>query len=131
MDVDEIIRAEQTKIQWAWYETLTSRKISDGVYALASVFNHGRPCHRGFDESGAWIRKGGYNISFWVEFDDGTKWVVRFPMVGAIAPELVDEKLKTEVATMKFLSAETSIPIPRLISYGLTGNSHHSDGLPF
>jgi hypothetical protein len=131
MDVDEFVRAERTKSQWAWYLTLTSRTVTDGVYALASSFNHDRPCHRGFDEVGAWIRKGGYNISFWVEFDDRTKWVVRFPMIGAIAPELVDEKLKTEVATMKFLGAKTSIPIPQLIGYGLTGNSYHSDGLPF
>jgi hypothetical protein len=52
-------------------------------------------------------------------------------MVGAIAPELVDEKLKTEVATMQFLSDKTTIPVPRLIAYGLTGNPYHRDGLPF
>lgn len=52
-------------------------------------------------------------------------------MVGAIAPELVDEKIKTEVAAMRFLSEKTTIPVPRVIGYGLTGNRHHRDGLPF
>jgi hypothetical protein len=131
MDVDEITRAKQTQIQWSWYETLTSEDGLEAVYALASSFNNGRRCVRGYDECGVWIRKGGYNISFWVEFDDSTKWVIRFPMVGAIAPELVDEKLKTEVATMLFLSEKTTIPIPQLIGYGFTNNPHHPRGLPF
>src|SRR5262245_5942800 len=117
MDVNEITRAEQTRIQWSWYETLTSDNGLEAIYALASSFNNGCRCFRGYDDSGVWVRKGGYNMSFWVEFDDSTKWVVRFPMFGAIAPELIDEKLKTEVATMMFLSAETTIPIPKLVGY--------------
>jgi hypothetical protein len=52
-------------------------------------------------------------------------------MVGAIARELVDEKLKIEIATMMFVATETTIPIPKLIGYGLTGNTHHLNGLPF
>ena len=54
-------------------------------------------------------------MSFWVQFDDETKWVVRFPMIGAIARE--HEKVKTEVATMMFLSEKTTIPTPQLIGY--------------
>ena len=130
MDVNAILRVRQARLQWSWYETLTSHGL-DAIYTLASSFNGGRPCVRGYDDSGAWVRKGGYNMSFWVEFEDNVKWVVRFPMVGAIAPELVDEKLKIEVATMRFLSDKTTIPVPRLIAYGLTGNPHHRDGLPF
>lgn len=131
MDVNEIARAEQTKVQWSWYETLTSGDGLETIYALASSFNNGRRCVRGYDDCGAWVRKGGYNMSFWVEFDDTTKWVIRFPMIGAIARELVDEKLKTEVATMMFLSEKTTIPIPQLIGYGLTDNPYHPRGLPF
>lgn len=130
MDVNAILRLRQTRLQWSWYKTLTSHGL-DAIYSLASSFNDGRPCVRGYDDSGAWVRKGGYNMSFWVEFENNVKWVVRFPMVGAIAPELVDEKLKIEVATMRFLSDKTTIPVPRLIAYGLTGNPHHCDGLPF
>jgi hypothetical protein len=70
-------------------------------------------------------------MSFWVEFEDNVKWVVRFPMVGVIAPDLVDEKLKIEVATMWFFPDKTTILVPRLIAYGLTGNPHHRDGLRF
>ena len=131
MDVNEITRAEQTQVQWAWFETLTSGDGLKAIYTLASSFNNGRPCVGGYYDSGGCVRMGGYNMSFLVEFDDGTKWVVRFPMIGAIARELVDEKLKTEVATMMFLSEKTTIPIPELIGYGLTGNPHHPKGLPF
>ena len=131
MDINKIIRNQRTQHQWSWYKTLTSGKGLDGIYNLASLFNGGRHCKRGYDEFGAWVRKGGYNMSFWVEFDDGTKRVIRFPMVGAIAQELVDEKLKIEIATMMFVSTETTIPIPKLIGYGLTGNTHHLNGLPF
>jgi aminoglycoside phosphotransferase (APT) family kinase protein len=73
----------------------------------------------------------GYNIPFWVHFDDTTKWVIRFPMIGAIAPELVDEKLRMEVATIMFLSEKTTIPIPQVIGYGLTNNPRRPKGLPF
>ena len=30
-----------------------------------------------------------------------------------------------------FVSTKTTIPIPKLIGYGLTGNTHHLNGLPF
>jgi hypothetical protein len=133
MDVNEITRAELTQTQLSWYHALTSGPQAglDDIYALASSFNNGLPCRRGYDELGAYVRKGGYNMSFWVQFDDETKWVVRFPMIGAIVGELVDEKVKTEVATMMFLSEKTTIPTPQLIGYGLTGNSRHRLGLPF
>lgn len=131
MDVNEIARATQTEHQITWYEKLMSETGLQTIYNLASSFNNGRPCVRGYSDCGEWVRKGGYNMSFWVKFEDSTRWVVRFPMVGAIAPQLVDEKVKTEVATMMFLSEKTSIPVPHIIAYGLTGNQHHPNGLPF
>lgn len=73
------------------------------IYRLTSFFNNNHSYDCGHNKLGAWIRKDGYNISFWIKFDDAIIWVIRFPMIGVIALELVDEKLKMEVVIMKFL----------------------------
>jgi len=132
MDVNEIARAAQKKTQEEWTKRLCSIDTDfRHVYDLAASFRTGHTCSRAYDETGLWVRKGAYNMCFWAGFEDGTKWVVRLPIVGAIAPELVDEKLKTEIATMMFLREKTTVPVPALIGYGLTGNNRHPLGLAF
>jgi hypothetical protein len=41
MDVNTLLRAKQTRLQWSWYETLTSHGL-EAIYALASSFHDGR-----------------------------------------------------------------------------------------
>lgn len=132
MDVNEIARAAQKKIQDEWLDRFCSVDADfRHVYDLAASFRADRACSRAFDETGEWVRKGAYNICFWAGFEDGTKWVVRSPIVGAIAADVVDEKIKTKVATMMFLREKTTVPVPSLIGYGLIGNDKHPLGFSF
>ncbi|KAI0102172.1 phosphotransferase enzyme family protein [Nemania sp. FL0031] len=62
--------------------------------------------------------RGSYNICFFVQFDDGEKWVVRIPLLPCLALG-AKSKLESEVATMLVVSKRTSIPIPRVIAYRL------------
>jgi hypothetical protein len=54
------------------------------------------------DETGAWVRKGGYNMCFlgWVCDETEPKWVVRFRSLEQSQQNLLTKKLKTEVATI-------------------------------
>jgi hypothetical protein len=76
----------------------------DDICSLASLHNHNRPCHiAGKPLSGS------FNVCFPVEFSTGDKgigdtqkWVARFPLPSV---HDVKEKLRSEVATMKFDSS--------------------------
>ncbi|KAG5795590.1 hypothetical protein H9Q69_005354 [Fusarium xylarioides] len=64
---------------------------------------------------------GAYNLSCKVEFENGEKWIVRFPMVGKVLN--VDEKIETEVATMKLIRQKTTIPVPDVKAWGLAADN--------
>lgn len=64
---------------------------------------------------------GAYNLSCKVEFENGEKWIVRFPMVGRVLN--ADEKIETEVATMKLIRQQTTIPIPDVKAWGLAADN--------
>ncbi|KAI1959028.1 hypothetical protein LOZ58_004736 [Ophidiomyces ophidiicola] len=92
------------------------------VCALASSFHpQKKPC-RIFDEK----KKGAFNVCFPVEFlerpgNEHTireRWMVRIPLLPRLAcPE---EKLRAEIATMKFIAEKTTIPIPCLRGYSIS-----------
>lgn len=66
--------------------------------------------------------QGSFNVSYVVRFDeDGLCWVVRFPMPGRVMS--LDEKTRAEVATMRFIKAKTSIPVPDIITWGLSAEN--------
>ncbi|KIH87662.1 hypothetical protein SPBR_05426 [Sporothrix brasiliensis 5110] len=43
--------------------------------------------------------RGSFNVCYFVEFDDGARWVVRFPIVSNV--DNVWDKLQSEVATVR------------------------------
>ncbi|KAM3452330.1 hypothetical protein MY3296_004621 [Beauveria thailandica] len=81
------------------------------VAALASRYNNGKNC-RVFNRL-----NGSFNVCFFVEFTEcGTRWAVRVP----IEPRLHKpwEKLQSEAATLKYVYANTKIPVPALHAVG-------------
>lgn len=62
-------------------------------------------------------KTGSLNWVVFVTFDDGVEWVFRSPRRG-LCPILGDESASklvvSEVATLKYLSANTSIPVPKV-----------------
>ncbi|QSS63955.1 hypothetical protein I7I51_01016, partial [Histoplasma capsulatum] len=97
---------------------------------LASSFHPAKKQCRIFSD----VKKGGFNICFPVEFaqdavDDGKpqRWMVRVPVLPRLA--FAEEKIRGEIATMKFIAEKTTIPIPKLHGYSV--NSNNQLGLPF
>ncbi|KAI9759831.1 MAG: hypothetical protein M4579_002038 [Chaenotheca gracillima] len=75
--------------------------------------------------------KGSFNLSICVGFSDGgPNVIIRFPKPGHTATALRDEKVTNEVKFMRYLSQNTTIPLPRVVSWGLTEESPHHLG-PF
>lgn len=98
------------------------------VCALASSFHPEKWLCRIFGE----VTKGSYNVCFPIVFldsenNDVEKWIVRIPLLPRLA--FPEEKMRSEIATMKYISEKTSIPIPRVYGYSITNNN--SLGLPF
>jgi aminoglycoside phosphotransferase (APT) family kinase protein len=68
--------------------------------------------------------KGSFNLSLVIKFDDGgPKAVIRFPKPGITATNLRDEKVRNEVQVLEFLREKTTIPVPRVVSWGMTEDS--------
>ena len=64
----------------------------------------------------------GFNFSIPLNFDDGTEWVIRFPLKTRIAVALMNRKILSEVATIKWLKTNTSIPCPTIHAFDAEGN---------
>ncbi|KAK7532332.1 kinase-like domain-containing protein [Phyllosticta citribraziliensis] len=64
---------------------------------------------------------GSFNFCFIFEFDDGVKWLARLPVPGrAMDP---DGKLRREVAVMKHIQTNTSIPVPAIHFWGMSADN--------
>ncbi|KAI0380691.1 phosphotransferase family protein [Hypomontagnella monticulosa] len=60
--------------------------------------------------------KGGYNVIYRLEYKDGSSVIMRIPIKGVVP--FPDEKIRYEVATMRYVAANTSIPVPHVHHYG-------------
>ncbi|EFY92604.1 phosphotransferase enzyme family protein [Metarhizium acridum CQMa 102] len=83
---------------------------------------------RGAGEVVDWF-EGSFNFCLRVEFKDGgADAIIRFPGPGHTT--FRDEKVANEVQVIKFLHERTNIPVPKLLSWGLSQDSLHHFG-PF
>lgn len=64
------------------------------VCKLASLHNSSKTCRMFRDPA-----SGSYNVCYFVDFEDSTKWVVRIPMESGISN--VWDKVQSEVATVR------------------------------
>jgi hypothetical protein len=119
MDIDKLLRDRRLKDMGWW----CNRMGVDAAPKIAS-FVRGEPCERGFDDEGQTIREGTFHQCHWVQFADGIRWVVRFPLPSMLSWDMVNDNIATQVATLMFLTQRTSIPVPTVISYGLEGGDH-------
>lgn len=126
MDWDDRVILDNNVSFLSWirkYDDARERRLTDWVSAF---HRDGLPCKlatRKRNDS-----RGAYNLSCKVEFENGEKWVVRFPMVGKVVN--ADEKIEIEVATMNLIRQRTTIPIPEVKAWGLAADNTFGIG-PF
>lgn len=64
--------------------------------------------------------RGGYNVNWRVEFQTGSA-MLHVPMPGSSS--FFDEKIRTEVATMKMIKERTNIPVPHIYHWGYAADN--------
>ncbi|KAM3484423.1 hypothetical protein MY8738_002275 [Beauveria namnaoensis] len=92
--------------------------------------------------------QGGYNIAFRLQFKDGSSALMRIPRKGSFTTSangttnianteyyigivrFPEEKISYEVATMRYVAANTTIPVPRIYHHG-TGAENPTGLGPF
>lgn len=122
MDYDELNTIHEARTQ-AWLTHYNTHYSTGGVEKLASRYKDGQHC-----ECLGRIN-GGFNLCFKVLFDDGVAWAVRFPVPGWVMDP--EEKVRREVAVLKFVQERTRIPVPGLIAYGSASENHDPEIGPF
>jgi aminoglycoside phosphotransferase (APT) family kinase protein len=121
---DEIAEIEADDECRAWLTTALASKEE----IVAFVSSH-LPDRSGGEFEG--YLRGSYNFCISVSFDDGgPSAIIRFPKPGHTLTARREEKVKNEVGVLKYLRENTKLPVPRVISWGLTGESPSNLG-PF
>ncbi|KAM5358364.1 hypothetical protein ACJZ2D_015349 [Fusarium nematophilum] len=65
--------------------------------------------------------RGAYNTVFRLEYKDGSSVIMRVPIKGAV--RFPEEKVLYEVATMKYVAAHTTIPVPHIYHHGTAADN--------
>ncbi len=121
MDFDNTIIQFNYNLTKAWLAQF--RESSQAICTLASQFRKNDDC---LVKS---LHCGSFNISLRLHWeDDGPDWLIRFPIPGKSM--LPDEKVRNEVAVMKFIQQNTRIPVPSVIACGM-GNENPTGLGPF
>ncbi|TIA81986.1 hypothetical protein D6C76_02613 [Aureobasidium pullulans] len=122
MDEDDLNKDHQHATN-KWAKHFLDEYGDKGVEKLASSYREGQRCR--------WEHKknGSFNSCHKVVFEDGTAWAVRFPIPGRVMHP--DEKIRREVAVMKFVKEKTKIPLPKVIAFGTAADNHDPSIGPF
>lgn len=123
MDEDNISNRPHRLATHVWAKRFLDDYGNEGVERLASSYRENLRC--------TWKLKnnGSFNSCHKVVFEDGTAWAVRFPIPGRVMYPY--EKICREVAIMKFVRENTSIPVPKVMAFGSSADNHDSDIGPF
>ncbi|KAL2023137.1 hypothetical protein VTK56DRAFT_3743 [Thermocarpiscus australiensis] len=109
------------------------RKLLDAKAELARFVTSRRSGTQAGTGPGKYVGflKGSFNFSLRFTFSDGgPDAIIRFPKPGHTAAAFRDEKIANEVQIMELFRQRTTIPIPRVHSWGLTAESPQQLG-PF
>lgn len=66
-------------------------------------------------------RMGGFNFYYRIRYSDGRSVIIRFPLPGYF--RMAEEKLLAEVAAMRYIADNTTIPVPFILHYGMADES--------
>ncbi|KAI1096437.1 phosphotransferase family protein [Rostrohypoxylon terebratum] len=122
MEKDDIVWRKLDEATEEWDKSIRKADIYRAVvnFILKYKDGPGEQMHR--------VIKGGYNVIYRLEYKDGSSVIMRVPIKGLVP--FSDEKVRYEVATMRYVAANTTIPIPHVYHYGTAAENPTSLG-PF
>ncbi|EED22752.1 hypothetical protein TSTA_062390 [Talaromyces stipitatus ATCC 10500] len=115
MDYDDLAWERCENLFEPWKNKIFDREVLREIGATIDKYRGGVP-----DELFA-PKRGAFNTWIRMKFKDGGSAVIRFPCPGAsVFPE---EKVKREIAVMRFLEHFTNIRVPHILHSGMTAES--------
>ncbi|KAL9127442.1 MAG: hypothetical protein Q9217_003679 [Psora testacea] len=115
MPYDDVAWAKSDDTFNEWKEKLYTEQSFKAIGELIANHRGGIPT-----ELCAPLR-GSFNVCLRMKFEDGGSAMIRFPCPGVVM--FPEEKIRNEVAVMRFLEQNTSIPVPHVIYYGTKDES--------
>ncbi|RAL02646.1 phosphotransferase family protein [Aspergillus ibericus CBS 121593] len=116
MHFDDVAWEESERITDSWVEWLLADE--DTLRAIGHLILKHRS---GVPEELGDPKAGYFNISFRMKYLDGSSVIIRFPKPGAtMFPE---EKIRNEVAAIRYIQKHTSIPVPSILYCGTAEES--------
>lgn len=123
MDEDNVSNRPHRMATHEWARRFLDHYGNAGVETLASSYRHNQTCRWQLKHNGS------FNSCHKVLFEDGTAWAVRFPIPGRVMHSY--EKIRREVAIMRFVKENTRIPVPKVIAFGTAAENHDPAIGPF
>ncbi|OTB14949.1 hypothetical protein K445DRAFT_61757 [Daldinia sp. EC12] len=110
MDKDDLAWEKSDQDVEAWERSLNKAHICRGIASLINKYRPGEAVelHKPI--------RGGYNAFYRLEYKDGSSAAMRIPCEGIV--KFPEEKVRYEVATMRYIAANTTIPVPKIYHFG-------------
>ncbi|KAK2776507.1 hypothetical protein FQN53_002678 [Emmonsiellopsis sp. PD_33] len=110
MRFDDVAWEQSEAIQDAWVHELFNEDTLTAIGNFILKHRRGKPIELCDPKAGS------FNVSFRMKFEDGGSAMIRFPKPGAtMFPE---EKVRNEVAMIRYIQEHTSIPVPFVLHWG-------------
>ncbi|XWX01119.1 hypothetical protein V2A60_009144 [Cordyceps javanica] len=110
MQFDDVAWEESERIESEWIKSLFEESTLRAIGDFIVKHRRGVPTEMCDPKAGA------FNALFRMKFQDGGSAVIRFPKPGiTMFPE---EKVRNEVAVMKYIQDHTTIPVPFILHWG-------------
>ncbi|KAH7037055.1 phosphotransferase family protein [Microdochium trichocladiopsis] len=109
-DPDYVLWDQNEAKSEAWRKSVLQMDVYRGIVELIRKYRPGEPAelHRAV--------VGSFNIVFRLEYKDGKSAVLRVP--AKHRSHFPEEKIRYEVAMMKYIRAHTTIPVPEVYAFG-------------
>ena len=111
MDFDHLAEQQSQRVLQQWIHDLIQNQTKTLALKLAAEHIPSRT-----PVSAARFSHGAFNFCYQVTCQDGSRVLVRFTARGRIVCR--NEKVEDEVAIMKYLAENTSIPVPKVLGSG-------------
>lgn len=110
MCFDDVAWEESENIESAWVKYILKETTLRAIGDFIVKHRKGIPTEMCDPAAGA------FNVHFRMKFKDGGSDIIRFPKPGcSMFPE---EKVRNEVATIRYIQDNTSIPVPFILHWG-------------
>lgn len=107
---DDVAWEQSDDVYFEWRTKLLKPETLTEIALFVAKYHLGTPIEVRTALTGA------YNVAVVIDFSGGGSTLIRFPKPGKVM--FPEEKVRNEVAVMRYIQAHTSIPVPFILHWG-------------